>query len=162
MLEFCGLEKVTLDANGRLKFSPRFLADFQNYEANEIVFHCLPEGALGIYPLIRWEEMKAEESRNSTQGQSSLLQRRQRRLMGAMTQKDKLSNQGRVTLPVMFRDLCSLSAGEEIVVLGCEVGVELWNAAAWAKEMSLMQGHSLEKGENEMIADLVVANDTEK
>ena len=155
MLEFCGLEKVTLDANGRVKFSSRVLADFKHYESSDIVFHCLPEGALAIYPIENWAKIRASEEASAKGINQSLLRRRQMRMMGAMTQKDKLSNQGRVTLPAMFREMCQLRPSEELMVVGSELGVELWNSESWAKEMQLMHSHSLEKGENEMAADLV-------
>lgn len=153
VLEFCGLEKCLLDASGRIKFGSRILADFQKFDATEVVLHCLPEGALAIYPVQNWQVMKAEEEAKQAAVQS-VLRRRQMRMMGAMTRKEKLSNQGRVTLPQMFREMCSLLSGEDVVVVGCEMGVELWNVEKWNAELALMQGHALEKGQNEMSADL--------
>ena len=49
MIPFCGFDKCLLDANSRLKLSPRVLADFER-RGGDIVLHCLPEGALAVYP----------------------------------------------------------------------------------------------------------------
>ena len=50
MLIFCGQDRISIDANGRIKFSPRILRDFNDQCSGQIVMHCLPEGALAVYP----------------------------------------------------------------------------------------------------------------
>ena len=57
MIPFCGQDKCTLDANGRVKLSPHFLRDFRAH-GSEVVTHCLPEGALGIYPVSVWRHLR--------------------------------------------------------------------------------------------------------
>ena len=41
MVPFCGFDRCSLDANGRIKLSPRVLADFERSGA-DMVLHCLP------------------------------------------------------------------------------------------------------------------------
>ena len=154
MLQFCGLEKTQLDANGRLKLSARLMSSFANYDSSSVVIYCLPEGGIGIYPLAEWERIKPDLNSVQQKFTGSMMARRQMRMMGAMTSKENLSNQGRITLPQMFREICGMEAGTEVILVGSEFGIEVWSSEAWNKEMLLMQQHSLDKGEIELNADL--------
>lgn len=154
MLQFCGLEKTQLDANGRLKLGSRLQQSFGGYGSSTVVLYCLPEGGIGIYPIAEWEKIKPDLKAIQQQFTGSVLARRRMRMMGAMTSKENLSNQGRITLPQMFREMCGIEAGNEVVLVGSEFGIEVWSAEKWQQEMSFMQSHSLEKGELEMNADL--------
>ena len=156
MLQFCGLEKTQLDGNGRLKLGARLQQSFASYGSQAVVLYCLPEGGVGIYPLAEWEKIKPDLKPIQQQFTGSMMARRRMRMMGAMTSKENLSNQGRVTIPQMFREMCNLESNAEVMLVGSEFGIELWSAEAWQKEMLLMQQHSLEKGELEMNADLEV------
>ena len=44
MLAFCGLDRCSVDANGRIKLSPRVIEDFAR-RGSDVVLHCLPECA---------------------------------------------------------------------------------------------------------------------
>ena len=154
MSQFCGLEKSQLDKNGRLKLGARLLSSFSSYDSSDLVLFCLPEGAIGIYPQVEWARIKPELAGVRKQFSSSVLARRQMRMIGAMTSQETLSNQGRVTLPQMFREMCGIGSSEEVVIVGSEFGVEVWSQAKWKVEMSLLQDHSLERGAMEMDADL--------
>ena len=61
MLSFCGQDITKLDANGRLKLSPRVISDFQEHGGFEVVMHCLPEGAIAIYPEDIYLKMRQNE-----------------------------------------------------------------------------------------------------
>ena len=60
MLSFCGTDRCLMDANGRIKFSPRVLEDFAR-SGSEVVLHCLPEGAVAVYPEKVYESMRNAE-----------------------------------------------------------------------------------------------------
>ena len=62
----------------------------------------------------------------------------------------------------MFREMCSLEPGAEVVLVGSEFGVEVWGAEAWQREMLLMQQHSMDKGEIELNADLDIGKKNEE
>ena len=49
MLSFCGIDKCSVDANGRIKLSPRVIDDFAAH-GGDVVLHCLPEGTIAVYP----------------------------------------------------------------------------------------------------------------
>jgi DNA-binding transcriptional regulator/RsmH inhibitor MraZ len=153
MPEFCGQETCLLDANGRVKLSPRFLNDFRQY-GNEVVLHCLPEGALGVYPRHIWQQMRQNEPRPATRAATSLVFRRQLRRFGAYSQAESISNQGRITVPNEFRELVQLIPGEPATLVGCEIGIEIWNGARWKEESRRLLEHEAQRGDMEMDADL--------
>lgn len=154
MLQFCGLEKTQLDGNGRLKLGARLQQSFASFDSQTVVLYCLPEGGIGIYPLAEWEKVKPDLKVIQQEFTGSVLARRRMRMIGAMTSQENLSNQGRVRIPQMFREMCQLEPNSEVMLVGSEFGVEVWSSDKWQKEMMLMQQHSLEKGEMEMNADL--------
>jgi DNA-binding transcriptional regulator/RsmH inhibitor MraZ len=153
MNEFYGEEKCLIDANGRVKICPRFLELFRAM-GDKVVLHCLPEGALAVYPQQAWQQMRQFEPRPAARAATSLLHRRQMRRFGALTQIERLSNQGRLTIPNLFRDRLNLGPGAEACMVGCEIGIEIWNAGAWLVEAERVTEHELERGEAEMLADL--------
>ena len=155
MLSFCGQDRCSIDANGRIKFSPRFLSDFMEHNGGDVVFHCLPEGAMAVYPEDIYLQMRRSEPKPAERASSSMVFRRTLRRFGAMTQSDKISTQGRITIPQMYRDYAEIRPGTEVVVLGIEIGVEIWNCEKWKEEFGKINGHLRDKGEREMAADLV-------
>jgi len=155
MLSFCGQDRCLIDANGRVKFSPRVLKDFKERCSGEVVMYCLPEKAIAIYPEDIYIQMRNSMSRPAEQAAASLVHRRILRRFGALSQSNTISGQGRLTLPVAYREYAGLEPSSDIVIVGIEIGVEIWSAAAWAIEMDEMDLHVREKGEREMAADLL-------
>ena len=160
MLAFCGQDPCSVDANGRIKLSPRFIADFQSRCSGEVVMHCLPEGAIALYPEEVYLQMRSEVNNPASKVAGNLAYRRTMRRFGSMSRSEKLSAQGRVTLPVGFREYAQLVPGAEAVVVGAEIGVEIWNAERWQAEILKVDEHFNEKGERQMINDLEI--DTEE
>ncbi len=154
MLPFCGQDKCVIDANGRLKLSPRLIEEFARTCNGEVVLYCLPEGAVAIYPVEVFVAMREDASKQLGTLGNSLVKRRELRRFGAMSQPDRITSQGRLTVPVGFRDYADLQPGTEIFVVGVEVGAEIWNAERWKQEMNIVNGHLEQKGAEEMAADL--------
>lgn len=155
MLSFCGQDSGTVDANGRVKFSPRIVADFKDNCDGEVVLHALPEGALAVYPEDVYTRMRRNDIKPAENAGSSLVFRRNLRRFGSLSSSEKISAQGRVTIPPAFREPLGLTGNQEIVVVGVEIGVEIWNASQWNEELSKINEHVTEKGEREMAADLM-------
>lgn len=153
MLAFCGVDKCSLDANGRIKLSPRTVEDFRA-SGGDLVLHCLPEGALALYPESVYLEMRRKESSSAARAGESMVHRRMLRAFGALSRPEKISPQGRITLPQGFREHAGLGSSSEAVVVGVEIGVEIWSAGRWMEEQGKIQEHLLEKGRLEMKADL--------
>lgn len=156
MLSFCGQDRTSLDANGRAKFTPRVISDFQESCEGSVVLHCLPEGALAIYPEQNYLDMRRAESKPSEKAGSSLLFRRNLRRFGALSMPDTVSKQGRITIPQGYRKMLELNPNDEIIIVGIEIGIEIWNAKKWEEELLKINSHIDEKGELEMRADLTV------
>ncbi len=154
-MNFCGQDHATIDSNGRLKLSPRFLMDFGR-TGNDVVVHCLPEGALGIYPATVWAKLRQTDEQTCAEVGRSIVLRRQLRRFGALSQTEQITNQGRLTIPVPFRRVVGLEPGTEAVLVGCEIGLEVWNAEAWEREFELLLQHERDKAAAEMQADLHV------
>jgi len=129
------------------------------HSGGDIVIHCLPEGALAVYPEDIYLQMRKAEPRPAEKAASSMVFRREMRRFGAMTQSDKLSTQGRITIPQMYRDYAELHPGAEVIVLGTEIGVEIWKADKWQEEFGKINAHLREKGDREMAADLLFKKD---
>ncbi len=153
MPAFCGQDLCQLDANGRVKLSPRLLADFAGVCSGEVVLHCLPEGAIGIYPPEVFAKMKANSTDPSNAGES-LLRRRMLRRFGAFSEDAKISPQGRITVPPAFREHGGLQPGAEIYIIGVEIGAEIWSRDAWLAERELLKEHWAARGEAEMAGDI--------
>ena len=154
MLQFCGQDNCLVDANGRIKFSPRVIDDFTTECEGNIVIHCLPEGAIAIYPEATYLEMRQAETAAASKTASSLLLRRSMRRFGALSKSETISRQGRITLPPAYRQYAAIQSGSEVIVVGTEIGVEIWNATRWNEELEKMNEHVTLKGEQEMNADL--------
>ena len=153
MLAFCGLDRCSVDANGRIKLSPRVIEDFTR-RGNDVVLHCLPEGAVAVYPEDIYLEMRRSVPDPAQRAAESMVFRRTLRRFGAWSQSEKISAQGRITLPAEYREHAGLVPGGEVMVVGNEIGVELWNRERWLKEQEMIMEHAREKGEREMESDL--------
>ena len=155
MLSFCGHDKASLDANGRIKFSPRIIKDFSRTGALDVVLHCLPEGALAVYPEKIYLQMRNHEQNPAEKASYSIVFRRMIRRFGALSHSEKITAQGRITIPAPYREYAELRPGKEAIVVGCEIGIEIWNPDHWKVELDRMNKHAMEKGEREMSADLL-------
>ena len=154
MLSFCGQDKVLVDANGRIKLPVHFVEDFLADGAGDVVFYCLPEGALAIYPEKIYAEMRKRDAEVVRQAGASMLKRRDLRRFGAWSCSGQITRQGRLTLPQEFRQPSSLDAGTEAVVIGVEIGIEIWNLKRWQDEIKLINEHELDRGDLELAQDL--------
>ena len=153
MIPFCGCDFCSLDANGRIKLSPRTLADFEQ-AGSDPVLHCLPEGALGVYPESVFLEMRGTEEHSPQRAGASFVARRTMRRFGAMSRSESISAQGRLTIPAFFRDFAGLTKETDVVVVGVEIGVEIWAASRWKTEQERIREHMKEKDRREMEDDL--------
>jgi len=146
MLEFSGQYNITFDKSGRFKLPPRILADYLAKGNSEVIIYCLPEGCLGIYPLDVWQDMRADERVLDC---GSMLKRREMRRFGALSMSVLISKQGRLTIPTNFRDICNLTDMQQLLV-GSEVGMEIWNPVQWEQELAIVNQYSVDKGLKEI------------
>ncbi len=156
MLAFCGQDPCSVDANGRIKLSPRVMSDFQERCSGEIVMHCLPEKAIALYPEEVYLKMREEVTNPASKAAANMAHRKTMRRFGSMSRSEKISAQGRVTLPAMFREYAGLAPGGDAIVVGVEIGVEIWNVERWQAEILNIDEHVNEKGARQMINDLEI------
>lgn len=154
MLSFCSQDRALIDANGRIKLSPRTIIDFNENGGLDVVLHCLPEGAIAVYPERTYLAMRKEEPKKTEKASSSLVLRRIMRRFGALSRSEKITAQGRITIPSPYREYANIGPGGNAIIVGCEIGIEIWNAENWSRELEKINAHFNEKGENEMLADL--------
>ena len=103
MLAFCGQDRILIDANGRFKLPPHLIEDFLADGNGDVVFYCLPEGALAIYPEKVYTQMRKRDDDDIRKAGMSMLKRRDLRRFGAWSTSAKITPQGRLTLPGEFR-----------------------------------------------------------
>lgn len=151
MLSFCGEEKCTVDANGRLKLPQQFIDSFFGQDkSGEIVLHCLDEGALALYPVATFKEMRCRELQQQDRIANSLLMRRNLRRFGAMSCSETISRQGRITIPESYRARCELANSSSVIVVGIEIGVEIWNIERWNRELDEISSYEKLRAEAEI------------
>ena len=147
MLKFTGQYNITFDVSGRFKLPPRILSDYLAEGNTEVVVYCLPEGCLGIYPLETWQNMRAD---GQLLDGGSMLKRRELRRFGSMSTSVLITKQGRLTIPPNFRELCGLTDSSQLLI-GSEVGMEIWSALKWEKELKLINQYHVDKGMEELV-----------
>ena len=154
MLPFCGLDNCLVDANGRVRLTQRVVEDFLREGASEIVMHGLPEGCIALYPESVWKRMRAPALSTPEVLGGSFAARSAMRRFGAMTACETISRQGRITLPETLQDHAGLKAGSKIVVVGIEIGVEIWEAKRFEEEMESARRREELKKEREFDREL--------
>lgn len=135
MLEFCGEDRCLVDANGRIRLNQRLVSDFLRKCEGNVVMYVLPEGAVALYPEETYREMREREISDADNVGSSFAARRSLRRFGSLTQPENITRQGRITLPERFRNMTGLIPGAEACVVGVEIGVEIWSAEKFDREM---------------------------
>lgn len=158
MIAFCGYDRCSIDNNGRLKLSPAVLADFGGAGAG-LVLRCLPEGCIAVYPEAYFQKMRQADSENAAaQTVSSAMYRRKLRMLNAMSSPVTISPQGRITLPGDFRKLAGIDLAPDVVVVGIDVGVEIWSIQRWNAEQQRINEHMALRDDLEMKNDLEELN----
>lgn len=154
MLSFCGLDNCLVDANGRVRLTQRVVEDFLREGASDVVMHGLPEGCIAIYPESVWKRMRAPALNMPEQMGSSFSMRSAMRRFGALTVSENISRQGRITLPPLLRQHANLDSGAEAVVVGIEIGVEIWEAGRFQQEMESARQREQLKREREFTREV--------
>ena len=79
----------------------------------------------------------------------SMLKRREMRRFGALSTSVLITKQGRLTIPANFRDVCGLSETQQLLI-GSEVGMEIWSTTQWEQELAIVNQYSVDKGLEEL------------
>ena len=56
-------------------------------------------------------------------------------LLSTRSETVKLANRSRLLIPEGFRDFLEVAAGQDVVIVGAVICVELWNPRAWQEQL---------------------------
>jgi transcriptional regulator MraZ len=122
----------TLDDKNRITLPAKFRASF----AAGVVVTRGMDGCLYAYRLEDWD--KLVESRLAGLDPLSQEGRRMHRFFFSGAAEAELDKQGRVMIPAALIEHAGL--GRNVVVAGVRDHLELWDGAAWRKEMKEVEG----------------------
>ena len=122
----------TIDDKNRLTLPVRFRAAF----AEGIVVTRGMDGCLSAYAPSNWQ--RVVESRLATLHPLSKEGRRMHRFFFAGASEGQLDKQGRVGLPAPLLEHAKL--GRDVVVAGVNDHLEIWDRAAWKRELAEVEG----------------------
>jgi len=122
----------TLDDKNRITLPAKFRASF----AAGVVVTRGMDGCLYVYRLEDWD--KLVDSRLAGLDPLSQEGRRMHRFFFSGAAEAELDKQGRVMIPAALIEHAGL--GRNVVVAGVRDRLELWDGAAWRKEMKEVEG----------------------
>lgn len=123
---FRGVNRLNLDAKGRLAIPTRYRERIQERCASELVVTIDRDHCLLIYPLPEWQEIERKLMKLPSFNRET--RNLQRLLVGHATEVE-MDAQGRVLLPPALRDFAKLD--KHTVLIGQGNKFELWDEERW-------------------------------
>ena len=123
---FRGVNRLNLDAKGRLAVPTRFRERLRECCASELVITVDTDHCLLIYPLPEWQEIERKLMKLPSFNKAA--RRLQRLLVGHATEVE-MDGQGRVLLPPPLRQFAGLE--KHAVLIGQGNKFELWDEGRW-------------------------------
>ncbi len=134
---FLGQYTYSLDSKGRVTIPSRFREELPD---GVVVTRGL-DRCLAVYPLAVWDEIAQKVTALPLTDPRG---RALRRVFFADAVNAELDRQGRVLLPDRLREYAELESSAEVVIVGLDRFVELWNPERWeaenAHQMQVMDG----------------------
>ncbi len=125
MPELTGQNKVSFDANGRLKLPNKLIEAMPQEQKDKLVATRGIQHCISLYTLPDWDKYK--QSINMIQGLSVIEKLNlQRKIIGISTELT-MDKQGRITLPANLIEFGKLEGCNEVTVIGIEHVIEIWN-----------------------------------
>ncbi len=126
---FRGVNRLNLDAKGRLAIPTRYRERLRESCASELVITVDPDRCLLIYPLPEWQLIEQKLMRLPSFNKAA--RTLQRLLVGHATEVE-MDGQGRVLLPPPLREFAGLS--KHAVMIGQGNKFELWDETRWNEQ----------------------------
>ena len=123
---FFGEFGYRMDEKGRIPLPPRF----RNQLKDGLVLIPGVENCITAYTMSEWSRIAA--SLNSKSGVTRSKLRKLNRALFSTAFHINVDGQGRVSLPVQLREHAGID--EEVIVVGANNYLELWNKVAWEDE----------------------------
>jgi MraZ protein len=127
-----GTFEHTIDDKSRLTLPARFR---QAFEEGLVVTRGM-DGCLTVYPRADW--MRGIQSRLEELDPLSPEARQLRRYFYSGAVEDELDKQGRITIPAPLLEYAKLE--RDAVVAGVHDHLEIWDRAAWRRELADFEG----------------------
>lgn len=122
-----GQYAYTLDSKGRLTVPSRFRDELPP----EVVVTRGLDRCLVVYPLDAWEEIAQKVTALPITDPRG---RALRRIFFADAMNIELDKQGRILVPDRLRDYAGLDLSSEVVIVGLDRFLELWNPERWEQD----------------------------
>ncbi len=123
---FFGEFGYRMDEKGRIPLPPRFRAQLKD----GLVLIPGVENCITAYTMTEWARIAA--SLNSKSGVTRSKLRQLNRALFSTAFHINVDGQGRISLPVQLREHAGID--EEVIVVGANNYLELWNKVAWENE----------------------------
>ncbi len=123
---FFGEFGYRMDEKGRIPLPPRF----RNQLKDGLVLMPGVENCITAYTMTEWARIAA--SLNSKSGVTRSKLRQLNRALFSTAFHINVDGQGRISLPVQLREHAGID--EEVIVVGANNYLELWNKVAWENE----------------------------
>jgi MraZ protein len=127
---FFGEFEYKIDQKGRIPVPPRFMRELKE----GMVLTAGTEKCIVAYPLSQWKKLAAELTSGSIARDK--LRRLNRAFFGTAFSVH-IDGQRRVALPATLRDYAEIV--DEVVIVGANNYLELWNTVHWAEEKAISQ-----------------------
>jgi len=132
-----GETKRTIDERFRLTL-PQDFADEVSSESGDLVIAKERAGCLSLWPVQEWKQrLETGVSLLKQKIDAGRMEQRwgdvQRlgRLLSTRHQEVSLARRSRLLIPEGFRQFLGVNAGEDVMVVGAVICVEIWNPAQW-------------------------------
>ena len=127
---FFGEFNYRIDEKGRVLIPPRFRRELKD----GVVLAPGIEKCINAYTLPEWKKLSSELTSGSVAPNKL---RRLNRAIFATAFNTSIDGQGRVALPAVLREHAEIV--EEVVVVGANTYLEIWNKVHWEEEKAISQ-----------------------
>jgi MraZ protein len=127
----------TLDERHRLTLPPEFAQAITD-EAGDSIITKERYGCLSLWKASDWQRrlddgvalIREKIARGRLERRFGEVQRLGR-LLSTRSRTVRLANRSRLSIPEGFREFLDVPAGQDVMVIGAVICVEVWNPAAW-------------------------------
>ena len=124
---FRGLNKINLDAKGRIAIPARYKDSLSNLSSNLLICTIDQDHCLLLYPLKFWKSIEKKIMKLPTLNSTS---RRLQRLMVGHAAELEMDSSGRILIPKELREFAKLT--KKAMLVGQGNKFEIWNYDNWS------------------------------
>ena len=124
---FCGTFIYRMDDRNRVAIPFKFRREL---EGIKVIISMFPEGCLFLCSPREWKKIARGFKKESLSGTSEM--REESEVILSEARERTVSRLGRISIPSRFREYASLQ--REVVFVGCNNWIEIWDPERWNKE----------------------------